>query len=88
MREREPELINKTRVVYRSEQLGFPPIVGLKSASETALANAISAAFIGMPADPLGRNILAILELDGFTQASPDLYRGTREKWLFVKAQA
>jgi phosphonate transport system substrate-binding protein len=88
MREREPELINKTRVVYKSEQLGFPPIVGLKSASDTALAKAISAAFIGMPADSLGRNILAILELDGFTQASPDLYRGTLDKWLVVKAQA
>ena len=36
MREREPELINKTRVVYTSEKLGFPPIVGLKSASDPA----------------------------------------------------
>jgi phosphonate transport system substrate-binding protein len=88
MREREPELINKTRVVYRSEQLGFPPIVGLKSASDTALAQSISAAFIGMSADPLGRNILSILELDGFTRASADLYRSTLEKWLVVKAQA
>jgi phosphonate transport system substrate-binding protein len=88
MREREPELINKTRVVYRSEQLGFPPIVGLKSASDPALAQSISAAFIGMADDPLGRNILEILELDGFTQASPDLYRGTLEKWLVVRAQA
>ena len=88
MSQREPELINKTRVVYRSEQLGFPPIVGLKSASDTALPKAISAAFIGMPNDPLGRNILAILELDGFTQATPDLYRGTLEKWLVVRAHA
>jgi phosphonate transport system substrate-binding protein len=88
MREREPELISKTRVVYRSEQLGFPPIVGLKSASETTLAKAISAAFLDMPAYPLGRQILAILELDGFTTASPDLYHGTQEKWVLVKAQA
>lgn len=88
MREREPELINKTRVIYRSEKMGFPPIVGLKSASDTTLASAISAAFIGMSADPLGRNILAILELDGFTRATPDLYRSTLEKWLVVKAQA
>ena len=34
MREREPELIDKTRVVYTSEKLGFPPIVGLKSAGD------------------------------------------------------
>ena len=88
MREREPELINKTRVVYTSEKLGFPPIVGLKSAQETTAAKAISAAFLQMPTDPLGRQILAILELDGFTKANPDLYQGTLEKWLLVKAQA
>lgn len=88
MRERDPELINKTRVVYRSEKLGFPPIVGLKSTQETATAKAISAAFLEMPTDPLGRQILSILELDGFTKADPDLYQGTLEKWLLVKAQA
>ena len=87
MREREPELVNKTRVVYTSEKLGFPPIVGLKSAQETT-AKAISAAFLDMPIHPLGRQILSILELDGFTSAEPDLYRGTLEKWLLVKAQA
>jgi phosphonate transport system substrate-binding protein len=88
MREREPELINKTRVVYTSEKLGFPPIVGLKSAQETTTAKAISAAFLQMPKDPLGQQILSILELDGFTKADPDLYQGTLEKWLLVKAQA
>jgi phosphonate transport system substrate-binding protein len=88
MREREPELINKTRVVYTSEKLGFPPIVGLKSAQETTTAKAISAAFLQMSTDPLGQQILSILELDGFTKADPDLYQGTLEKWLLVKAQA
>ena len=88
MREREPGLIDRTRVVYRSEKLGFPPIVGLKSVSDTSLANAISAAFIEMPTSPLGRQILSVLELDGFTRAGPSLYQGTLEKWLFVKAQA
>ncbi len=88
MREREPELINKTRVVYTSEKLGYPPIVGLKSAQETTTAKAISAAFLEMPRDALGRQILSILELDGFTKADPELYQGTLEKWLLVKAQA
>jgi phosphonate transport system substrate-binding protein len=88
MREREPGLINKTRVVYTSEKLGFPPIVGLKSAQETTTAKAISAAFLEMPTDPLGRQILSMLELDGFTKVDPDLYQGTLEKWLLVKAQA
>jgi len=87
MSEREPELVRKTRVVYRSEPLGFPPIVGLQSPRDPALAKALSAAFMEMLSDPLGRKILAMLELDGFTQAEPDLYHATREKWLVVKAQ-
>ena len=87
MAEREPDLINKTRVIYRSERLGFPPIVGLQAARNTPLADALSRAFIDMSSDPLGRDILAILQLDGFTVATPELYRGTLDKWLVVKAQ-
>ncbi len=87
MSEREPELTNKTRVIYRSEQLGFPPIVGLQTPRDPGLAKALSAAFIGMPSDLLGQDILAMLQLDGFTQATPDLYHATQEKWLVVKAQ-
>jgi phosphonate transport system substrate-binding protein len=87
MKEREPDLIAKTRVVYRSEKLGFPPIVGLQATRDAALAEALSRAFIDMPSDELGRQILAILQLDGFTLAAPDLYQGTLDKWLVVKAQ-
>ena len=87
LRAREPDLINKTRVIYKSEPLGSPPIVGPKSASDMTIAKVISAAFLEMPMHPLGREILAILEFDGFTTANPDLYRGTLEKWLVVKAQ-
>jgi phosphonate transport system substrate-binding protein len=87
MSEREPELIKKTRVIYRSESLGFPPIVGLQTPRDPDLAKALAVAFLGMPSDPLGREILAMLQLDGFTQATPDLYHATQEKWLVVKAQ-
>jgi phosphonate transport system substrate-binding protein len=87
MSEREPELVHKTRVIYRSEPLGFPPIVGLQTPRDTGLAKALSAAFMDMPTDPVGQKILAMLRLDGFTQATPDLYHATQEKWLLVKAQ-
>jgi phosphonate transport system substrate-binding protein len=87
MKDREPDLINKTRVIYRSEKLGFPPIVGLRAPREAALAESLSMAFLEMSSDELGRQILAALQLDGFTQATPDLYRGTLDKWLVVKAQ-
>jgi phosphonate transport system substrate-binding protein len=87
MSQREPELITKTRVIYRSEELGFPPIVGLQATRDVSLAEAISRAFIEMPSNPLGPEILAILQLDGFTQSGPELYQGTLDKWLVVKAQ-
>jgi phosphonate transport system substrate-binding protein len=87
MKDREPALINKTRVIYRSEELGFPPIVGLQATRDTARAEALSKAFLDMSSDELGRQILAVLQLDGFTQGTPELYRGTLDKWLVVKAQ-
>jgi phosphonate transport system substrate-binding protein len=88
MSEREPELVAKTRVVYRSERLGFPPIVCLKNARDTETAEGISKAFLDMRLDALGQKILATLNLDGFVAATPDLYSATLEKWLVVKAQA
>jgi phosphonate transport system substrate-binding protein len=87
MSEREPELIKRTRVIYRSERLGFPPIVGLQTTRDGELARSLSSAFFAMPNDARGRDILAILQLDGFTEATPDLYHATLEKWLVVKAQ-
>jgi phosphonate transport system substrate-binding protein len=87
MNEREPDLTRNTRVIYRSEQLGFPPIVGLQAARDPLLAKALSGAFTAMASNPRGREILKILELDGFTQGAPDLYHATLEKWLVVKAQ-
>src|SRR5579863_7315941 len=87
MNEREPELTSKTRVIYRSERLGFPPIVGLEATRDAALSKALSAAFIAMPTSAVGQKILSTLELDGFALETPDLYRGTLEKWLLVRAQ-
>jgi len=87
MRKREPDLIDRTRVVYRSEPLGFPPVVCPKAVSQTETARAIARAFLDMPHDKLGRKLLASLQLDGFVASTPDLYLGTLEKWLVVKAQ-
>jgi phosphonate transport system substrate-binding protein len=87
MNEREPELIRKTRIVYRSEWLGFPPIVGLQATRAAPISASIASALIGMCDDPLGLEILAILQLDGFTPGSPDLYKNTAEDWRVVREQ-
>jgi hypothetical protein len=48
---------------------------------------ALAAALLDMPTDPLGREILTVLALDGFTTGTPDMYESTKKKWLIVKAQ-
>jgi hypothetical protein len=41
-----------------------------------------------MASHRLGREILSLLALDGFTAASPDLYQSTAEKWRLVEQQS
>jgi phosphonate transport system substrate-binding protein len=87
MKEREPEFVKRTRVVYRSEWLGFPPVVGLQTMRDTPLSRAIASALLDMSSDRLGRDVLETLALDGFTTARPSLYHATMDKWRLVKAQ-
>jgi phosphonate transport system substrate-binding protein len=87
MKERKPELVDKTRIVFRSEWLGFPPVVALETSHDRPTTQALAAALLDMPSHRLGRAILSILELDGFTTATPDLYESTAEMWRVVKAQ-
>ena len=87
MTEREPELVRKTRVVFKSEWLGFPPIVAPMAIRDAPAVKALAAALLDMPSDPLGRDILRVLALDGFTTGTPDMYESTLDKWLIVKAQ-
>lgn len=87
MTEREPELARKTRVIFKSEWLGFPPIVAPAVVKDAPVVKAFATALLEMPADPLGQEILKVLALDGFTTGTPDMYQSTLEKWLVVKAQ-
>ena len=87
MTEREPELVRRTRIVFKSEWLGFPPIVAPMVIQEMPSVKALAAALLDMPTDPLGQKILSVLALDGFTTGTPDMYESTKEKWLIVKAQ-
>jgi len=88
MAEREPDLVRKTRVVFKSEWLGFPPIVAPVAIRNAPAVKQLAAALFQMPSDPLGRDILKALALDGFIEGRPDMYQSTMDKWLLVKAQA
>jgi phosphonate transport system substrate-binding protein len=83
MQETEPHLVKATRVVWRSSEMGFPPIATARN-GDPSLANAFRAALLAMPEDPLGRQILSTLRLDGFSAEPPELYDGIAALWSRV----
>ena len=71
----EPDLAKRTRVVTRSEWMGFPPFVAPAGA-----AGHLGEALLGLGASDAGREALALLQLDGFTPADASLYDGIRAR--------
>lgn len=85
LRETEPELVRATRVVTKSEWLGFPPVacpVG-EAFSETTVA--IRSALVEMQHDTGGRAVLSLLRLDGFRLEQPDLFDGIASRMRRVR---
>lgn len=71
----EPDLAIRTRVVARSEWMGFPPFV-----TPAGAAGGLGEALLGLGASEAGREALALLQLDGFTSADSSLYDGIRAR--------
>lgn len=72
--ELEPELTARTRILRRSEWLGFPPIAAPRIAVDNERLERLSAALLNMAMDDDGRAILAMLRLDGFGREDADLF--------------
>lgn len=73
-----PELTARTRIVNRSDYFGFPPIVATPAANG-AMREDVRAVLLAMDADPLGRDLLDQLNLDGFTEVDSSLYEPIAE---------
>lgn len=86
MSELEPDLTADTRVLRKSDWLGFPPIACARTLADTPLAAAIRRALTEMGGDPAGREVLAMLRLDGFTPGSPALFDGIAQKYELVRS--
>lgn len=82
----EPNLVEKVRVVRRSELLGFPPIACPRSLAETSSVRALQQALLDMQRAEEGRAILNILKLDGFVPGAPSLFDGIAEKVRQVRS--
>jgi phosphonate transport system substrate-binding protein len=74
---REPRLTANTRIISRSQDFGFPPLVYRSSIDDT-LRQRMTDALLTMDQDPDGRALLDELVLDRFTAASSDLFDSVR----------
>ena len=73
-----PDITAKTRIAWRSEDYGFPPIVA-QGAIASADFLAMQAALMNMKNDVQGRALLTRLRLDGFIEGTPALYDGVAD---------
>ena len=75
LRRDQPALALRTRVVERSPEFGFPPLVA-RIDIPPADAESFRRVLLGMTGDAEGRRLLGRLNLDGFATASPALFDG------------
>lgn len=73
-----PVLTSRSRLVERSREYGFPPLVTPRTLP-TPLFDGLQAALLGMAGNPRGRELLAQLNLDGFISPRTSFYQSTRE---------
>lgn len=85
LREVEPELTSAVRILSASEWLGFPPICAATSLVGRDRVEALRAALLSMASDPIGRDVLSTLRLDGFVERTPALYAPIADKVALVR---
>jgi phosphonate transport system substrate-binding protein len=72
----EPDLTARTRIIARSESLGFPPFVARSDRMGETAVQACAAALQGFDGTDQGLAVLRMLFLDSITAADPSLFDG------------
>ena len=86
--ELEPALTADTRIIRKSELLGFPPVAcSIRLAAQPRI-RALGDVLVSMNQDEEGRKLLATLHLDGFSREDPSLFDRIAEMYHAVLAQA
>ena len=70
----EPDLVAATRVARASACCGAQPVACLAATANSENTRLLTKALLGMQADPTGREVLAMLELDSFSAEPPSLF--------------
>jgi phosphonate transport system substrate-binding protein len=78
-----PEITARTRVAWRSERFGFPPIVAGYSAS-AQMKSLMQEVLKSMQSDAAGRSLLARLNLDGFDAVADTTYASIERNWRYL----
>lgn len=82
----EPDLRSKTKVVRRSELLGFPPVACLGRRLQDEDVVSLQSALLSMPQDSDGKDILRLLQLDGFAEEPASLFDPIAAKMQLVRS--
>lgn len=82
----EPDLTGRTKILRKSELLGFPPIACASPETRKDKVIAINAALLKMADDPEGLDILRLLRLDGFSNQEPSLFDTIAEEMTLVRS--
>ncbi|MGY6535266.1 MAG: PhnD/SsuA/transferrin family substrate-binding protein [Pararhodobacter sp.] len=70
----EPDLVARTRVVWRSDWHAFPPVVVASEAQASPAEFALSQALFDIARTEAGREVLRMLQLDGFVRPEADSF--------------
>lgn len=82
----EPRLTAQTRVISRSEELGFPPFVARSDRMQEEGVAACALALQGLDATDQGKDVLRLLFLDSVTPADPSLFDGIAARMAVLEA--
>lgn len=69
-----PDVTSQTRIVAKSGEFGFPPIVARSTLGHGAITK-LRKVLLSMSANPVGKQLLQQMSLDGFIQADPNIYQ-------------
>jgi phosphonate transport system substrate-binding protein len=86
MAELEPKLTEKTRILRKSEELGFPPVACLRRNQDEQRIETLRSALVEMKDDDEGRNVLHLLRLDGFSDEPESVFDQIAAKMMLIRS--
>ena len=82
-----PSLVARTRVAWRSETFGFPPLA-VRASLDAETEQRLGAALFGMAGDDAGRRLLAELNLSGFGPFRPEVFDSIARNAALIGARS